>query len=157
MPGAADRSRIQSMLQLLLHLTGDYLLQSDHMSRYKRSSSVWAGFHAIVYSLPFWLLHPSWVAWAVICGSHFLIDRFGLARYLVWAKNILFGMWPNRLFGNADDPDDESEDDRSRLAWKNCKATGYPADLQPWLAVMLLIVADNTLHLSINYASLRWL
>ncbi len=145
------------MLQLLLHLTGDYLLQSDHMSRNKRSSSGWAGFHAIVYTLPFGMLQPSWAAWAVICGSHYLNDRFSQARYVVWAKNILLGMWPNRIFGNADAPDDESPEDSIRLSWKNCKATGYPADVQPWLAVMLLIVADNTLHLSINYAALRWL
>ena len=129
------------------------------MSRRKRTSSGWAGFHALVYSLPFWLLYPSCslAAWAVIGGSHFFIDRFGLARYVVWVKNIIFGMWPNRLFGNADDSDEESQDDAERLAWKNCKATGYPADIQPWLGVMLLIVADNAIHLSINYASLRWL
>jgi hypothetical protein len=141
------------MEQLLLHLTGDYLLQSDHMGARKRSSTVWAGFHAIVYALPFLLLHPSWAAWSVICGSHLLIDRFGLARYVVWAKNIVLGLWPERVFGGGAD----RENGRDRLAWRNCAATGYPADVPAWLATILLIVVDNTLHLVINWASLTWL
>lgn len=148
------------MQQLLLHLIGDYLLQSDHMGARKRSSTFWAGFHAVIYALPFLVLHPSWAAWSVICGSHLLIDRFGLARHVVWAKNIVLGLWPERIlcrfFGRAGRLE-KWEDDRRRLAWKNCSVTGYPADLPPWLAGTLIIVADNTLHLVINWASLTWL
>ena len=138
------------MLQLLLHLTGDYLLQSDQMSAHKRSSSAWAGFHAVIYALPFLLLQPSWSAWSMICGTHFLIDRFGLARYVVWAKNLVLGLWPLWLLNRGA----VEEQSRRRLAWANCAATGYPADVEPWLASMLLIVVDNTLHLLINYSSL---
>ena len=148
------------MQQLLLHLTGDYLLQSDHMGARKRSSTLWAGIHALIYSLPFLLLEPSWTAWSVICGTHLLIDRFGLARYLIWAKNILLGLWPERilcLMSRNPDRLVEWESDRRRLAWKNCSATGYPANVQVWLATTLLIVADNSLHLLINWASLEWL
>ena len=141
------------MLQLLLHLTGDYLLQSDQMSAHKRSSSAWAGFHAVIYALPFLLLQPSWSAWSMICGTHFLIDRFGLARYVVWAKNLVLGLWPMWLLNRGA----VEEQSRRRLAWANCAATGYPADVEPWLASMLLIVVDNTLHLLINYSSLTWL
>lgn len=140
------------MLQLLAHLAGDYLLQSEAMSENKRSSSAWAGFHAVTYSLPFLLLDPSWAAWGMIWGSHFLIDRFGLARYVVWAKNIVLGQWPKRLCGGV-----STADDRQRFSWNNCKLTGYPSEVQPWLAGMLIIVADNTLHLCINWASLKWL
>jgi hypothetical protein len=39
--------------------------------------------------------------------------------------------------------------------WKS--PTGYAPDVPPFLAVWLLIAADNTLHLAINYAALRWL
>jgi lysine/ornithine N-monooxygenase len=35
-------------------------------------------------------------------------------------------------------------------------ATGYPADTPAWLAVWLLIVADNTCHLLINAAAVSW-
>lgn len=148
------------MLQVILHLAGDYLLQSDHMSGKKRTSSAWAGFHAITYSLPFWLLQPSWAAWSVICGSHFLIDRFGLARYGVWAKNIVLGLWPKWIvtrFSGDSVQVDEWNKDRRRLSWENCKITGYPSEVQPWLAGTLIIVADNTIHLLINWASLEWL
>ena len=148
------------MQQLLLHLVGDYLLQSDHMGAKKRSSSLWAGFHAIIYALPFLLLQPSWSAWSVICGSHLLIDRFGLARHVVWAKNIVLGLWPESIlcrFSGSAGRLEEWERDRRRLAWRNCAATGYPAGVPPWLATTLLIVADNTLHLVINWASLAWL
>jgi hypothetical protein len=126
------------------------------MAEQKRTSSAWAGFHAVTYALPFWLLHPTWTAWAVIGGSHFLIDRFGLARYLVWAKNIVLGLWPKRVFGGYFS-DDQWTDDRRRFSWENCRITGYPAEIQPWLAGTLIIVADNTLHLLTNWAALEWL
>jgi hypothetical protein len=148
------------MLQLILHLVGDYLLQSEHMAERKRSSSVWAGIHAVTYALPFWLLHPSWAAWSVICGSHFLIDRFGLARYLVWAKNVVLGLWPMWLLDRIErdaDLDERWKNDCRRLSWENCRTTGYPAELQPWQAAFLIIVADNAMHLAINWVSLEWL
>ena len=156
------------MLQLLLHLLGDFLLQSDHMAAGKRGSSAWAGFHALVYALPFWLLDPSWAAWALICGSHFLIDRWGLARHVIWAKNLVLGQWPTwlwRRIGSRNPADGAAARQREaawerqceRFAWRNCKATGYPQDLEPWLAATLLIVADNTLHLLVNWSCLKWL
>jgi len=152
------------MLQLILHLLGDYILQSEPMAASKRSSSAWAGFHALTYSLPFWLLQPSWAAWAVICASHFLIDRFGLARHVVWAKNLILGLWPKWLWRTisarrgANAAEDARWHDECRsLAWSHCKATGYPATLEPWLAAALLIITDNTIHLLINWTALRWL
>ncbi len=44
-----------------------------------------------------------------------------------------------------------------RAAWATCAKTGYPDALSegmPWLAVWLLIIADNTLHLVCN--ALAW-
>ena len=70
------------MEQLILHLTGDYLLQSDWMALNKIKNSRAAATHALVYSLPFLLLQPSWTAWFVIFFTHFLIDRFALAKYI---------------------------------------------------------------------------
>jgi hypothetical protein len=124
------------MEQLLLHLVGDYVTQTDWMAREKVRRNFAAAVHAFVYALPFLLLTSS--AWAlfVICSTHFLIDRFRLARYVVFAKN-----W-------ATDPS---------LKWADCSTTGYSPAMPPWLAVWLLIIADNTMHLCINYAALRWL
>lgn len=149
------------MTQLILHLFGDFILQSQDMSDNKRKSSLWAAFHATVYSLPFLLLRPSVAAFSVILVTHFFIDRFGLARYIVWVKNIVLGSaWKYAMC----DPMRMSvaecyrySAEWSRWKWSSCKATGYPEDMPVWLATTLLIVADNTLHLAINYAALRWL
>lgn len=139
------------MEQLILHLFGDYVTQSQWMADNK-SKAWWPAFaHALVYSLPFLLimqrppphgaLFPT--AFAVILWSHFLIDRYRLARYVVYLKNILFN-WG-------------SPGPRARLPWSDCNATGYPNTMPPWLSVWLLIAADNTLHLTINYLALRYL
>ncbi len=123
------------MIQLVLHLLGDYVTQSDWMANTK-TKSTWAAFvHASIYSAPFFLI-GSVKAIAVIWATHLLIDRFRLARYIVFAKNFLGWPWP---------------------AWEDCKATGYPSARPAWMAVWLLIAADNTMHLAINWAALRWL
>jgi hypothetical protein len=123
------------MPQLLLHLIGDYLTQSDWMA-VRKTSSTWAAFcHATVYSLPF-LLIGSWPAVGLIWSTHLLIDRFRLARYVVFIKNFMGWPWPS---------------------WNDCSVTGYPSARPNWLTIWLLIIADNTLHLTINYCALRWL
>jgi hypothetical protein len=124
------------MEQLLLHLIGDYVLQTDWMARTKVRSSLATLCHVLVYSLPFLLLSPSLAAIMVIAVSHFLIDRFRLARYVAFAKNKVTG-W--------------------HLKWPDCAATGFPSDMPPGHGFWLMILIDNTMHLSINYASLRWL
>ena len=124
------------MIQLLLHLIGDYITQTDWMAKNKTKNSFAAGTHALVYSLPFLLLKPSMAAFAVILGTHFLIDRFRLARFVIYAKN-----WTTS----------------PSLKWSDASETGYHKDEPEWLSLFLLIVADNTLHLSINFAALRWL
>lgn len=131
------------MDQLILHLFGDYITQSDWMANNKTKSSLAAGAHALIYSFPFFLLlfftHTTprpVLAAIVILATHFLIDRFRLARFVVFAKNFLApGDFPT---------------------WADCSATGYPSARPAWLAVWLLIAADNTLHLAINYVALRW-
>jgi len=121
--------------QLVAHAVGDYILQSDWMATEKTKQNLAAAAHALTYGIPFLFLAPSPLALAVIIGTHFVIDRFRLARYLVWAKNWL---GPNR-------------------PWSECVATGYPADRPAWLTVWLLIIADNVLHVLINGLSLYYL
>lgn len=125
--------------QLVAHAIGDYLLQSDWMATEKTRASLAAAVHAFCYSLPFLLLDPSLAAWVLIVGTHFVIDRWRLARYVVWAKN-----W---IAPRAHRPPPFAE----------CAATGYAPDRPPWLATWLLIAADNTLHVLCNAAALRWL
>jgi len=124
------------MIQLILHLVGDYITQTDWMAKNKTKNSFAAGSHAMIYSLPFLMLNPSLAAFLVILITHFFIDRFRLARFVVFAKN------------KVTNPS---------LKWEDCSGTGYHKDDPAWLSVWLLIAADNTLHLAINYAALKFL
>lgn len=124
------------MKQLLLHLIGDYITQTDWMAKNKTHSHLAAGTHALVYTLPFLLLQPSWLALGVILITHFFIDRYRLARFVVFFKNKITNL---------------------SLKWGDCSSTGYHKDDPPWLSVWLLIVADNTIHLIINFLALSYL
>lgn len=119
----------------LAHLVGDYLLQSHWMAteKTKRWWPAWA--HALTYGLPFLFITQSPLALLVIVGTHAVIDRYRLARHVVWAKN--------QIAPNAFRPAHT--------------ATGYPDDAPPWLAFWLLIAADNILHMLINVAAVVWL
>jgi hypothetical protein len=119
--------------QLVAHGVGDYLLQSHWMATAKTNRTSAAAAHAIAYTVPFAFLTHNPAALAVICATHLLIDRFRLARYVVYAKNFIAppSQWPKAL-----------------------TATGYDADVPPWLAVWLLIIADNLIHILINAAAL---
>jgi len=148
------------MEQLLLHLIGDYVTQSDWMANGKTSRYLPALVHATVYSLPFLVLTRSPLALFVIWSTHFLIDRFRLAKYVVWAKNFLAP--PSVTFVVVEDIHNSyspapSMDVAPKYSWGNCQATGYPSETPVWLSVWLMIIADNTMHLTINYLSLRFL
>jgi hypothetical protein len=119
--------------QILAHMVGDYILQSHWMASNKTKRSIAAAVHAVTYTLPFLLLTQSPAALAVICGTHFLIDRYRLARWVVWLKN-----------GYA-------------FRGHPITATGYREAEPPWLAVWLLIIADNTLHIICNGLALGFL
>jgi hypothetical protein len=41
--------------------------------------------------------------------------------------------------------------------WEDCSTTGYHKDTPAWLSFFLMVACDNTLHLCINYLSLKWL
>lgn len=124
--------------QLLCHAIGDYLLQSDWMANEKTKRSLAAALHAITYALPFFALRPSWTALAFIVGTHFVIDRWRLARFVVWVKNY-------------------SAPPGSNPPWRECTATGYAPDRPAWLAVWLLIIADNVCHILLNALALAYL
>jgi hypothetical protein len=122
--------------QIVAHAVGDYVLQSDWMAADKTKKSLAALAHVATYGLPFLVLRPSLPALAFIVATHFIIDRWRLARYIVWAKNMLAprSWWK---------------------PWAECTGTGYPADKAPFMAVWLLIFADNTLHLICNGLAMR--
>lgn len=120
---------------ILAHLVGDYLLQSHWMATEKVHRWWPAVAHGLTYTLPYLLITRSPWALLVIAGTHIVIDRYRLAKHVVWLKNQL-----------------------APAAYRpGHTATGYSEDVPAWMAVWLLILADNTLHLLINFAAVRWL
>lgn len=146
------------MLQLILHLIGDYITQSDWMAQGKIQRSLPALAHATVYTIPFLIITRRPLPLFVIWSTHFLIDRFRLAKYVCYVKNFLA---PASAFLDTSCGVDGCDCGEGRIIekykWEHCKVTGYPEELDPFMAVWLMIIADNTMHLAINYCSLRWL
>ncbi|HET9656577.1 MAG TPA: DUF3307 domain-containing protein [Kineosporiaceae bacterium] len=124
---------------LLAHLAGDYVLQSHWMATRKTQAWVPAIAHAAVYTACYLPVTRSVLGLAVIGGTHAVIDRYRLARQLVWVKNHLAP-------ASARPP-----------VWAACSATGYSPEFPTGLAIGLLIAADNTLHLIINTLAVMWL
>lgn len=151
--------------QLVAHLVGDYILQSDWMASEKTKKSLAAAVHALVYTLPFLFLTFSWKALLVICATHFIIDRWRLARYVCWVKNFL---GPKATFNVEYIPTHTNVGGKEMytekttavpwwFTWKDCAGTGYHKDKPVWMSVWLLIIADNTMHILINSLALRYL
>jgi hypothetical protein len=44
-----------------------------------------------------------------------------------------------------------------RPSWEECSETGFSQDTPPWLAMWLMIIVDNTVHVLINIASITYL
>lgn len=124
------------MEQLLLHLLGDYIIQTDHQAINKTKNTKIALLHAITYTIPFLLITTNIYTLLVICITHCIIDRYRLARYVIYYKNKL--------------------NDFS-LKWEDCEQTGFHKDRPIWLTVWLLIITDNTIHLIINYLTLKYI
>jgi len=124
---------------LLAHLVGDYLLQSDWMASEKTLRWWPAIVHGVAYSLPFLLITRSPWALLVIGGTHVVLDRFRVAKYVIWAKNLI-------------GPREYRPSLKEALA--NC---GFATTVPSGLAIALMIVSDNTIHMLFNAAALVWL
>ena len=119
----------------LAHMVGDYLIQSDWMAQEKTKRWWPAIAHALTYGIPFLFVTQSPLALLVIVGTHAVIDRYRMARHVVWFKNQL----------------------APRVFRPPRTATGHGPDRPEWLSVWLLIIADNVLHMLINVAAVVWL
>lgn len=135
------------LLGVFAHGLGDYVFQSDWMAKGK-VCRWWPAFaHGLTYTVPFLPLALWWnapalaqvAAFAVIGGTHTVFDRFRLARHVVWAKEQLFS--PKSY----------------RRPWRECSKTGYTPGKPEWLAVLLMIIADNLVHVGINSAVIAWM
>jgi hypothetical protein len=147
------------MEQLLAHAWGDYILQSDWMANNKTNKSFACLCHVLTYGLPFLFLTLSPLALIVIVGTHFFIDRFRLAKYVVYLKNFIA---PSSVILETNEihtswSPEPFREIAEKYRWENCKATGYPSEIPAHLATWLMIFADNILHLTINYFALKYL
>jgi hypothetical protein len=123
------------MLELICHLLGDYVFQSHDMARLKTSVPYWCFYHALVYSFIFLLVTQQPITLLIICLTHFIIDGFRVAVMITKLKNYFFGSF------NSDVWD-----------YKN----GYPDETPIWLTTWLVIILDNTLHITINHFAIRY-
>jgi len=140
------------MIPLLCHLLGDYFIQSDWMAIRKTKRSWICAVHVLLYTSVFagamalGLLRWSVPALMVVYATHFLIDRFYLSRYICYAKNF---MAPKSWW----------------YSWEDGKMTGYligdhakdPRCKPAFIAVWLMIITDNSMHIAFNYFALRHL
>ncbi len=122
--------------QLLAHAVGDYILQSDWMVKEKTRRNSAALVHVFFYTLPFLFLTQNPQTLLIIAGTHFLIDRWRMARFLIWAKN---RPWPGSK------------------PWAECKKTGFPPQTPDYLSSWLLILVDNIMHVIINGAAITYI
>jgi hypothetical protein len=146
--------------QLLAHVIGDYSLQSDWMANEKTKKNVAALAHVLTYTIPFFFLTQSPIALLLIASSHFVIDRWRLARYVCWLKNFLA---PPRTIDNERQVTTGGQvilvpkiTGIWWRPWAECAGTGYHADRPPWMTVWLMIITDNTMHVLCNGLALYY-
>lgn len=144
------------VLSLIAHFVGDYLIQNQYMADNKTSRWLPALVHGFTYTIPFLIVTQSLAALLVISLTHAIIDRYRLAKYVIWFKNQLV---PKRArYAWSDSPTDK---DGNFLYLQphqvNNKATGFPQSVPPWMAVWLLIIVDNTIHIVLNTLALVFL
>lgn len=134
--------------QLFCHVIGDYFLQSDWMALNKSKKTLPCLIHCLIYTSVFLFLTTNFWQLGLIFLSHFVLDRWSLAKYICWIKNFLnpsFKFYP----------------------FEKCKITGYydsfindasEPDVRPaFITIWLYIITDNTLHLMCNYFILGYI
>ena len=157
--------------QLFVHAISDYVIQSDYMATEKLKKNSAALAHVVTYTIPFLFLTTSWKALAFIMVTHFVIDRWRLARYVCWVKNFLAPKWIEleikpeipplnaTLQGYMVTPPVEVPLTRKvrNFPWSECVGTGYHTSKPPFLSVWLLIITDNLMHVGLNALALKYM
>lgn len=136
------------MLQLILHIFGDYFLQTDWQALNKKKPGFigfWACLkHCALYSTPFLLL-GSWKAVLVIFITHFIIDRTNIIAYLLAIKNNVrkqqtYKMMPLSFPYTYD-----------------ISNFGLGLDRPFAISIWIYIIVDNLFHIVCNYLALKYL
>lgn len=123
--------------QLLAHLVGDFLFQSDWMALGKYRSKAIALLHGVCYTLPFLFLTHRPLTLLTIGLSHAIIDHYQIGKLVAWLHN-----WPSPV--------------RSK-PFSECKRNGYDPDRPVHITDWLGIIVDNSIHIFLNACALKWL
>lgn len=125
------------MIQLLLHLLGDYFLQNDWMAVNKNKYSFigWVAcyIHCILYALPFLFYYHNSNIFFWVYITHLSIDKFSLAKYVTRIVN-----W--RWDFNWDGVGNETSFD-----------LGFDSGRPAFITVWIHIIRDNSMHIACNY------
>jgi hypothetical protein len=79
----------------------------------------------MIYSIPFVLLTKSLLAILIIFSTHAIIDRYRIAAQFTKLSN-----------------------------WRFDGDNGFPGERPAWLTTWVIIIIDNTMHLTINHIAL---
>lgn len=149
---------------VLAHFVADWVFQSQWMASSKTSRWLPAAVHVAVYGAVFALLVPaarSWPVLAVVVGTHYLIDRYRLARHVNWAANFIAPWRDTKVPGTGED------DPRTGIGlhvwrsanppWSECSTYGSPPGTPDHIGFIVMVTIDQIMHLVVNWAALRWL
>ena len=136
------------MLQLILHIFGDYFLQTDWQALNKKKPGIigfWACLkHCALYSTPFLLL-GSWKAVLVIFITHFIIDRTNIVAYLLAIKNNVRKQQTSKMMP------------LSFPYTYDISNFGLGLDRPFAISIWIYIIVDNLFHIVCNYLALKYL
>ena len=121
---------------ILAHAIGDYVIQNSWMANEKVKRWFPAVVHGATYTIPFFFITSSLWALFVIFATHVVIDHWRLAKYFVWARNQLAP---------------------AEHRYSEIGETGFPKETPAFLAVWLMIILDNIIHIIINVAAVHYL
>lgn len=147
------------MPQLLCHIAGDFLFQSDYMAMNKSKRTLPCLVHVLTYTAVFLFLTTSWKALLVIGGVHFLLDRFpNIIRRMIWLKNHQGPGFKYVPFSTASVTGyyDNVLNEVTGQPYGNANVNGFSPRLN-YVTVWLYIITDNFLHLLTNYLALTYL
>lgn len=155
------------MEQLLTHIFGDYICQTDWMAVNKDKKSFPCLIHAFIYTAIFLLLTTSWKALLVIGITHFILDRWHIIikRIIWWKNHFPIGKYPQFPYCDTTGYYDNSPYNTKNVHNENWtdfnenervfKTFEEPRPL--FITMWLYIITDNFFHLLINFLALKYL
>ena len=148
------------MEQLLVHIFGDFVCQSDWMALNKSKRTIPCLVHVLIYTACFLILTTSWKALLVIGVTHFLLDRFHTPmKRFIWLRGHLNPTLTYPEYGKCDTTGyyDDSLYNSKKFTSGDGSTELYHKPRIFGISIWLYIVHDNFLHLVINYMALKYL